>query len=156
MSIKKEKRVQPCLIDLPVTISKSLDHGHCKCEFLECNYKVCPIFEFLFGLKCIHVNIYFFTLQEERSIMDIANRVHKDRTTAVRLVQSMIKQGLISKETEPLENGGIKNIYSAIPQEILKEKLKETMQDLEIAVTSLIRHDWTVVKVINQKVNQKD
>lgn len=83
--------------------------------------------------------------------MDIAARVRKDRTTAVRLVQSMIKQGLINKEQEPLENGGIKNIYSAIPQEILKEKLQETMQDLEIAVASLIGHDWTVVKVINQK-----
>ena len=88
--------------------------------------------------------------------MDIADRVKKDRTTAVRLVQSMIQQGLINKETKPLENGGIKNIYSSIPQEILKEKLKETMQDLEIAVTSLIRHDWTVVKVINQKVKQED
>jgi predicted transcriptional regulator len=149
MSVRKEKRAQPCLVDLPDTISKSLDHGQCRCEFLECNYKVCPIFEFVFGLKCTHVNIYFYALQERRSIMDIANRVKKDRTTAVRLVQSMIKQGLITMEKEPLENGGIKNMYSAIPQEVLKEKLKETMENVEIAVDHLIKQDWTVVKVIN-------
>lgn len=83
--------------------------------------------------------------------MDIANRVNKDRTTAVRLVQSMIKQGLITMEKEPLENGGIKNMYSAIPQEVLKDKLKETMENVEIAVDHLIKQDWTVVKVINPK-----
>ena len=149
MSVRKEKRAQPCLIDLPETINRSLGYGSCKCDFLECNYKVCPIFEFVFGLKCTHVNIYFYTLQEKRSIMDIANRVKKDRTTAVRLVQSMMRQGLIIMEKEPLENGGVKNMYSAISQEVLKEKLKETMANVEIAVDHLIKQDWTVVKVIN-------
>jgi len=34
-------------------------------------------------------------------------------------------------------------------QDILKDKLKETLKDVEIAVDSLIKQDWTVVKVIN-------
>jgi predicted transcriptional regulator len=116
---------------------------------MECEFKICPIFEFLFGLKCTHVNIYFYTLQKKRTIKEIAKRVKRDRTTAVRLVQSMIKQGLINKDQELLPNGGIRHIYSAIPQEILKEKLKESLTDVETAVDSLIKQDWTVVKVIN-------
>ncbi len=141
--------MQPCLVDMSDSISKSLSSGFCKCEFLECEFKVCPIFEFLFGLKCTHVNIYFYTLQKNRTIKEIAERVKRDRTTAVRLVQSMIKQGLINKEQEMLPNGGIRHIYGAIPQEILKEKLKETLSDVEAAIDSLIKQDWTVVKVIN-------
>ena len=141
--------MQPCLIDMSDSISKNLSSGTCKCEFLECEFKVCPIFEFLFGLKCTHVNIYFYTLQEKRTIKEIADRVKRDRTTAVRLVQSMIKQGLITKEQELLPNGGIRHIYSAISQEILKEKLKESLNDVEAAIDSLIKQDWSVVKVIN-------
>lgn len=143
--------MQPCLVDMSDSISKNLNSGACKCEFLECQFKVCPIFEFLFGLKCTHVNIYFYTLQEKRTILEIAERVKRDRTTAVRLIQSMIKQGLIQKEEELLPNGGIRHIYSAIPQEILKEKLKESISDVEEAVSALIKQDWTVVKVLNTK-----
>ncbi|MCE7741068.1 MAG: hypothetical protein GOP50_01295 [Candidatus Heimdallarchaeota archaeon] len=131
------------------SISKNLKSGPCKCDFLECQFKVCPIFEFLFGLKCTHVNIYFYALQEKRTIKEIAERVKRDRTTAVRLVQSMIKQGLIHKEQELLPNGGIRHIYAAIPQEILKEKLQETLSSVEEAVGALLEQDWTVVKVIN-------
>ena len=145
--------MQPCLVDLPDCISNSLTSGECKCEFLECQFKVCPIFEFLFGLKCAHVNIYFYTLQEKRTIKEIADRVKRDRTTAVRLIQSMIKQGLIHKEQELLPNGGIRHLYAAIPQEILKEKLKEILKDVEVAVNALIKQDWSVVKVINDKKN---
>ena len=140
--------MQPCLIDMSDSISKNLNSGTCKCEFLECEFKVCPIFEFLFGLKCTHVNIYFYSLQEKRTIKEIAKRVKRDRTTAVRLIQSMIKQGLIHQEQELLPNGGIRHLYSAIPQEVLKEKLKESLNDVEQAVASLIKQDWTVVKVI--------
>jgi len=141
--------MQPCLIDMSDSISKNLESGFCKCEFLECQFKVCPIFEFLFGLKCTHVNIYFYALQEKRTIKEIAERVKRDRTTAVRLVQSMIKQGLINKEQELLPNGGIRHIYTAIPQEILKEKLQESLINVQEAVDNLIDQDWTVVKVIN-------
>jgi predicted transcriptional regulator len=144
-------RMQPCFVDVSENIFKHLNSGTCKCEFLECQFKVCPIFEFLFGLKCTHVNIYFFALQEKRTIKEIAKRVKRDRTTAVRLVQSMIKQGLILQEQEFLPNGGIRHLYSAIPQEVLKEKLKETLTDVESAVEALIEQDWTVVKVIKNK-----
>lgn len=141
--------MQPCLIDMSDSISKSLASGKCKCEFLECEFKVCPIFEFLFGLKCTHVNIYFYALQQKRTIKEIADRVRRDRTTAVRLIQSMIKQGLIKKEQELLPNGGIRHLYSAIPQEILKEKIVESLRDVKEAVDALVEQDWTVVKVIN-------
>ncbi len=141
--------MQPCFVDISDSISKNLNSGACKCEFLECQFKVCPIFEFLFGLKCTHVNIYFYTLQEKRTIKEIADRVRRDRTTAVRLVQNMIKQGLMHKEQELLPNGGIRHIYTAIPQEILKEKLKESLSDVKEAVDALLEQDWTVVKVIN-------
>ena len=140
-----------CFVNMSDSISKNLDSGSCKCEFLECEFKVCPIFEFLFGLKCTHVNIYFYTLQKKRTIVQIAKRVRRDRTTAVRLIQSMIKQGLIKKEEELLPNGGIRYIYSAIPQEVLKEKLKDSLLDIENAITALIKQDWTVVKVLNPK-----
>ena len=116
-----------CLINLP--------------EVLE-NGGKCDIFECLFGLKALHVKIYFFTLKQKRTIKDIAIHVERDRTTAVRLIQSMIDQGLVDKESEELPYGGIRNVYSGIPQEKVKERLRSVVKDVEKAIENLIEQDW--------------
>ncbi len=116
-----------CLINLP--------------EVLE-NGGKCDIFECLFGLKALHVKIYFFTLKQKRTIKDIATHVERDRTTAVRLIQSMINQGLINRESEELPYGGIRNVYSGIPQETVKKRLRTVVKDVEVAIENLIKQDW--------------
>ena len=116
-----------CLINLP--------------EVLE-NGGKCDIFECLFGLKALHVKIYFFTLKQKRTIKDIASHVERDRTTAVRLIQSMVDQGLINRESEELPYGGIRNVYSGISQEEVKERLRIVVKDVATAIENLIKQDW--------------
>ncbi|MHA2358200.1 MAG: hypothetical protein ACXABK_05485 [Candidatus Heimdallarchaeaceae archaeon] len=119
--------MEKCLINLPTVIAKG---GRC------------DIFECLFGLKPIHVKIYFYALKEERTIKEIAAHVDRDRTTTVRLVQKIIKQGLLKKESEVLPFGGIKNKYQGISQNIVKDRLKSILGDLEVVMENLLEQDW--------------
>jgi len=135
-----------CLVDIPESIKTSVGLKSCACEDWECDFCVCPIFEFVFGLKPLHIHIYFYTLAQKRTIKEISSRISRDRTTAVRLVQNLMKQGLILKEQEMLPHGGLRHLYSAIPQEVLKERLKETIKDVEVIVDSIIKQDWAQVR----------
>jgi len=119
--------MEKCLVNLP----RVLEEGG-RCEIFEC----------LFGLKPIHVRIYFYTLKEKRTIKEIAAYVNRDRTTTVRLVQKIIKQGLLKKETVVLTQGGIKNEYIGIKQEIVKERLGTVLGELEIAMKNLLEQNW--------------
>lgn len=119
--------MEKCLVNLP----KVLEEGG-----------RCDIFECLFGLKPIHVRIYFYTLKKKRTIKEIASHVNRDRTTTVRLVQKIIKQGLLEKETIVLAQGGLKNEYLGIEQEIVKERLGSVLGELETAMKNLFEQDW--------------
>ncbi|MHA2358201.1 MAG: helix-turn-helix domain-containing protein [Candidatus Heimdallarchaeaceae archaeon] len=135
-----------CLVDIPENIQRSIGLRDCACEDWECDFCICPIFEFVFGLKPLHIHIYFYTLGGKRTIKEISSRIDRDRTTAVRLVQNLMKQGLVLKEQEMLPHGGLRHLYSAIPQEILKERLKETIKDVEALVDTIIQQDWSQVR----------
>jgi len=119
-----------CLINLPEVINEG---GRC------------DIFECLFGLRPLHVKIYFYVLKQKRTIKEIADFVERDRSTAVRLVQRLIGQVLITKEIEMLPNGGMRHIYSSISQDVLKEKLKTTIKQVEQSVELLIKRDWRLI-----------
>ena len=119
--------MEKCLINLPRVIESG---GRC------------DIFECLFGLKPIHVKIYFYTLEKKRTIKEIASHVNRDRTTTVRLVQRIIKQGLLKKETVVLTYGGLKNVYLGISQEIAKEKLRTTLGELNAIMDNFLEKDW--------------
>ena len=50
-----------------------------------------------------------------------------------------------------LPHGGLRHLYSAIPQEILKEKLEETIKDVEYIVKTIIDQYWSKVKDKKEK-----
>ena len=120
-------RMKKCLVNLPGVIESG---GRC------------DIFECLFGLKPVHVKIYFFILRHKRTTKEIASHVDRDRTTTVRLLQAMEKQGILEKEIEVLPYGGVRNTYLGIPQDEIKDRLLSTVKAVESAVTKLVNQDW--------------
>lgn len=104
--------------------------------------KKCLIFECLFGLKPIHVQIYFSLLQKKQTIKEIAKFINRDRTTAVRLVQFLLKTGFVERHEEVLENGGVRYVYSAVPQEKIKQDLIDAIQDIEESIQAFLNMDW--------------
>ncbi len=134
------------LVDIPEKVGRSIGLRDCECEEFECGFCICPIFEFMFGMKKSHIRIYFFTLKTKRTIKEIAARISKDRTTSLRLLQSLIDKKMVMKEVEMLPHGGIRHLFSATPQEVLKEKLGAISKELGSVVDKLILQDWTLVK----------
>ena len=135
-----------CLIDIPDNLSRSVGLKHCECEDFECGFCICPIFEFMFGMKASHISIYFFALKDKRTIKEIAERIGRDRTTTLRMIQGLIDKGIIEKEVEMLPHGGIRHLFIATPQDVLKERLEIISNELNGVVAKLITQDWTSVR----------
>ena len=51
----------------------------------------------------------------------------------------------LTKEIEMLPNGGMRHIYSSIDQEVLKDRLKTTIKQVEQSVELLIKRDWRLI-----------
>ncbi len=102
----------------------------------------CEIFSCLFGLKPIHVNIYFYLLKGEYTIKEVANHVGRDRTTTIRLMKNLIDQGLVEVEEIQLMRGSSKKIYKAIEQTYLKERLLLALDEISDAVKVLVSKNW--------------
>jgi predicted transcriptional regulator len=134
------------LVDIPKNVSKSIGLEFCECEDFECEFCICPIFEFMFGMKATHIKIYFFALKKKRTIKEIAKRIGKDRTTTLRILQNIIDKGLMEREVEMLPHGGVRHIFSSTPQKILKERIGSISKELTSIVDKIIHQDWTLVK----------
>ncbi len=103
----------------------------------------CDIFSCLFGLRPIHTKIYFYLVKNpEKNIKEIAEYVDRDRTTVVRIIKGLIDQGLVKVEVRDIPEGSVRNIYKAVDQSNLKERLKKTLYSVEEAVYDLIEKNW--------------
>ena len=120
-------RHERCLVNIPDVIDKK---------------NRCLIFECLFGLRPIHVQIYFFTTEGPKTIKEIAQHVNRDRTTVVRLLQRLMKMGLVMRKEEKLNNGGIRYTYVGVSEEKLKQQLKDVVREVEKAINEFINEDW--------------
>ncbi|ENN96514.1 transcriptional regulator TrmB [Methanocaldococcus villosus KIN24-T80] len=82
----------------------------------------------VFGIKSSDVRVYFDILKHKNSkITDIANRLNRDRSTIQRSVQNLMSAGLVKRRQINLKDGGYYYVYSAIPFEEVKKKIKETL-----------------------------
>ncbi|MHA1304442.1 MAG: hypothetical protein ACTSQE_09580 [Candidatus Heimdallarchaeaceae archaeon] len=113
----------------------------------------CDIFECLFGMRTIQVRIYFYALKGPRTILEIADYIDRDRTTALRLTNDLVKKGLLIKHTEKLDKGGIRYRYSSASEMEVKELLLDTLEDMKSALEYFIDLDWNKLEEeINQEI----
>ena len=118
--------------------------------------KRCDIFECLFGMKPIQVRIYFYSLKKPRDIIEIASFINRDRTTALRLTNDLIKKGLIKKTAKKLEKGGIKYSYSGVSEKKAKKMLLETLREMEHALDNFIELNWLKLEEeIEEELNEE-
>ncbi len=69
---------------------------------------------------------------------DLADTLGRDRSTVYRSLQKMVSCQVIAKETRNLDRGGYYHVYSAVPRELLRERLEHCIQEWHSRVTSLL------------------
>lgn len=70
---------------------------------------------------CVLVNLGSVTTQ------DVTARLSRSRSTAQRLLQSLVEKGLATREEELIGLGGYKYVYRAVPPERLTESIRDTL-----------------------------
>jgi predicted transcriptional regulator len=61
-------------------------------------------------------------------VTNVAERIVKSRPTAQRLLQNLVDKGLAHREENLIGRGGYQYMYSAVPPEIMKLAVKESLE----------------------------
>ena len=77
-----------------------------------------------FGLRSTEIDTYFALVSGPKTVKQIASLIGRDRSTVQRVIQKLVKKGLIEGEERTFDRGGTYNVYCAIsPDEVRGEIL---------------------------------
>ena len=81
-----------------------------------------------FDLSPLEVTVYRDLLDKgPGTAMELASRIHRDRSTAYRSLTKLVKNDLARKELLNREGGGIFHVYEAVEPDQVREMLQETI-----------------------------
>lgn len=97
------------------------------------------LLKFLFNLNDLDIKILELLKDtEEISVVDLAKKLSKDRSTIYRSLQKLVSCGLCSKTTRCLESGGYYHSYKILPKDELKKQLKKVARDVYETMIAII------------------
>jgi predicted transcriptional regulator len=83
----------------------------------------------ILGLQEIEIRVYFDLLENgEGSVLEIAERVNRDRTTVQKALRSLMNCGLVSRK-KVTEKVGYKYIYNAVDLDKVSDIIEELLDD---------------------------
>ncbi|MEO2117682.1 MAG: helix-turn-helix domain-containing protein [Methanocaldococcus sp.] len=83
----------------------------------------------ILGLQEIEIRIYFDLLENgEGSVLEIAERVNRDRTTVQKALRSLMNCGLVSRK-KVTEKVGYKYIYNAVDLDNVSDIIEELLDE---------------------------
>jgi len=83
----------------------------------------------ILGLQEIEIRVYFDLLENgEGSVLEIAERVNRDRTTVQKALRSLTNCGLVDRR-KVTEKVGYKYIYNAVDLDRVSDIIEELLDD---------------------------
>ncbi|XRP97113.1 helix-turn-helix domain-containing protein [Methanocaldococcus sp. 16A] len=83
----------------------------------------------ILGLQEIEIKVYFDLLENgEGSVLEIAERVNRDRTTVQKALRSLMNCGLVNRK-KVTEKVGYKYIYNAVELDKVSDIIEELLDD---------------------------
>ncbi|NPA63097.1 MAG: winged helix-turn-helix transcriptional regulator [Methanococci archaeon] len=83
----------------------------------------------ILGLQEIEIRIYFDLLENgEGSVLDVAERINRDRTTVQKALRSLMNCGLVNRR-KITETVGYKYVYSAVDLDKVGEIMEELLDE---------------------------
>jgi predicted transcriptional regulator len=81
------------------------------------------------GVRTTEIEAYCVIVSGGAStVQDVAGRLGKSRSTAQRLLQSLVEKGLARREERLIGLGGYQYVYSPVPPEGMKEAVREILE----------------------------
>ncbi len=93
----------------------------------------------LYNLKAIDLEVFLEVAKNENSTLtQIAELVHRDRSSTHRCLSKLVSAGLVHKQSKTIKVGGYYHVYSMVEASKIKEyarqRVKEITESLEILI----------------------
>ena len=93
----------------------------------------------ILGLQEIEIRIYFELLDmKEATVMEIAEKIDRDRTTVQKALRSLMNCGLVERE-KVTEKSGFKYVYRPVEFKEVKAKMEELLDEWYLSVKEWIK-----------------
>ena len=104
----------------------SLSRRDIRCDSVLCS---------LFGINDVECRAFFWLgLKGNASLDDIAAYLHKDKSTTHRCMEKLVSLGLCFKDSQSLEAGGHRNVYTAASPKKVQEDAMKVLDDFYSAM----------------------
>ena len=95
----------------------------------------------LYSLKPIDMRVLLTVAKNENVILtQIAEQVHRDRSSTHRCLSKLVSTGLVHKKTETLKGGGYYHVYSMSDPDQIKEHARQRVKEITDSLESLIEN----------------
>jgi predicted transcriptional regulator len=95
----------------------------------------------LYNLKPTDMQVLLKVAKNENATLtQIAEQVHRDRSSTHRCLSKLVSIGLVHKQTETLKGGGYYHVYSMTEPDQIKEYARQRVKEITDSLESLIEN----------------
>ena len=95
----------------------------------------------LYNLKPIDMEVFLEVAKNENATLtQIAELVHRDRSSTHRCLSKLVSAGLVHKQSKTLKGGGYYHVYSMVEASKIKEYAKQRVKEITESLESLIEN----------------
>ena len=95
----------------------------------------------LYNLKPIDMQALLIVAKNENATLtQIAEQIHRDRSSTHRSLSKLVSTGLVHKQTETLKGGGYYHVYSMAEPDQIKEYARQRVKEITDSLESLIEN----------------
>ncbi len=93
----------------------------------------------LLDLRPIEIDAYFALKEGSKDVMDLAESINRNRSSAQRILQNLVSKGLAYRKSLSKDEGGYYYLYYASSEEGLKRKMRENLEDMYTKMGELLK-----------------
>ena len=95
----------------------------------------------LYNLKPIDMEVLIEVAKNQEAMLtQIAELVHRDRSSTHRCLSKLVSAGLVHKQSKTLEGGGYYHVYSIAEPEQIKEYARQRVKEITDSLEGLIEN----------------
>src|SRR3712207_6785121 len=104
------------------------------------NYSVKDLFIYLYDLGSGELDLLFILIKEGKplTLEKLAKMADRDRSTVFRSLQKLVNQGICSRETRSIKEGGYYHEYSTVDITTVKAETERKVKELQKSLDRLM------------------
>jgi predicted transcriptional regulator len=98
------------------------------------------------GIRDLEVKTYFTLLEKPMQVQEIADKLHRNRSTIQRSLTNLISKGLATRRTKSIARGGYYYEYEAAPPSEVKKMVRAALDQWYEKMLHFLEEGWKKTK----------